>query len=237
MGRWFREALGEPTPPQRDGWPLIAAGRNTLICAPTGSGKTLAAFLAALDLLWRDPAPARGVKILYISPLKALNEDVSRNLLGPLEGILRVSEEDGEALRPLTVGVRSGDTPQAERQRLVRRPPDVLITTPESLHLLLASRARETLRTVTHVIVDEIHAVCGNKRGASSPSFSNGWRRSPGMGSFGSGCRPPSVRWTRWPVTSAGLGSRPGPMGGSSGRPGPSRSSMQAGARCWTSRS
>jgi ATP-dependent helicase Lhr and Lhr-like helicase len=162
---WFREQFGEPTPPQRLGWPAIAAGQNTLIVAPTGSGKTLAAFLAGLDHLWRTPREKPGVRILYISPLKALNQDIWRNLQFPLEGILATSEAIGQPLPALSVAVRSGDTPSQERARLVRKPPDILITTPESLHLMLTSRAREVLRGITHVIVDEIHAVCGNKRG------------------------------------------------------------------------
>ena len=162
---WFRRTFGEPTPPQRQGWPAIAAGRNTLIFAPTGSGKTLAAFLAALDHLWRVPPTTPGVRILYISPLKALNEDVARNLSAPLEGILAAASAAGTPLERLAVGVRSGDTPTAERQRLARKPPSILITTPESLHLILTSRARETLRSVSHVVVDEIHALAPNKRG------------------------------------------------------------------------
>ena len=165
VASWFRSRLGAPTLPQRLGWPAIAAGRNTLIVAPTGSGKTLAAFLAGLDLLWRAPRRSPGVQILYISPLKALNEDVRRNLQTPLDGILAESEERDEPLRPLSVAVRSGDTPTSERARIARKPPEVLITTPESLHLMLTCRAREVLRNVSHVIVDEIHAVCGNKRG------------------------------------------------------------------------
>jgi ATP-dependent Lhr-like helicase len=162
---WFRRALGEPTPPQRLGWPAIAAGQNTLILAPTGSGKTLAAFLACLDQLWRqDPLP-RGVGVLYVSPLKALNNDIHRNLQIPLEGVAETARRLGTPLPTVETAVRTGDTPTAERQRLARRPPHVLITTPESLHLLLTSRARETLRGVTHVIIDEIHALCPNKRG------------------------------------------------------------------------
>ena len=157
--------MGVPTMPQRLGWPAIAAGENTLIVAPTGSGKTLAAFLAGLDLLWRAPRRSPGVQILYISPLKALNEDVRRNLQTPLDGILAESEEHDEPLRPLSVAVRSGDTPTAERARIARKPPEILITTPESLHLMLTCGAREVLRNVSHVIIDEIHAVCGNKRG------------------------------------------------------------------------
>ncbi|MDR3618136.1 MAG: DEAD/DEAH box helicase [Paludisphaera borealis] len=165
VASWFRSRLGAPTLPQQLGWPAIEAGKNTLIVAPTGSGKTLAAFLAGLDLLWRSPHRTAGVQILYISPLKALNEDVRRNLRTPLDGILAESEEMDEPLRPLSVAVRSGDTPAAERARIARKPPEILITTPESLHLMLTCRAREVLRNVSHVIVDEIHAVCGNKRG------------------------------------------------------------------------
>src|SRR5437879_328399 len=163
--QWFRSALGEPTPPQRQGWPAIAAGQNTLILAPTGSGKTLAAFLACLDGLWRNPPEGRGVRVLYISPLKALNNDIHRNLQVPLEGVAETARRMGQPLPVIEAAVRTGDTPTAERQRLVRRPPHVLITTPESLHLLLTSRARDTLRHVTHCIVDEIHALCPNKRG------------------------------------------------------------------------
>ena len=166
VSAWFREAFGAPTPPQRLGWPAIAAGRNTLIVAPTGSGKTLAAFLAGLDHLWRTPRPTRGVRILYISPLKALNNDVHRNLAVPLAGIEATAARLDAPLPNLAVAVRTGDTPATDRQKLIRRPPDILITTPESLHLMLTSRARETLRSVSHVIVDEIHALCPNKRGA-----------------------------------------------------------------------
>jgi ATP-dependent Lhr-like helicase len=162
---WFRVALGEPTAPQRLGWPAIVAGQNTLILAPTGSGKTLAAFLTCLDTLWRQPALPRGVRVLYISPLKALNNDIHRNLQVPLEGVARTARDMGMSLPNLEAAVRTGDTSAAERQRLIRRPPHVLITTPESLHLMLTSRARETLRGVTHCVVDEIHALCTNKRG------------------------------------------------------------------------
>src|SRR5436190_10487616 len=163
--QWFRAALGEPTPPQRQGWPLIAAGQSTLILAPTGSGKTLAAFLACLDHLWRHPQQARGVRVLYISPLKALNNDIYRNLQVPLEGVAETARRMKKSLPALEVAVRTGDTSTRERQRQLRRPPHVLITTPESLHLLLTSRGRDMLGGVTHVIVDEIHALCGNKRG------------------------------------------------------------------------
>ncbi|HMF14895.1 MAG TPA: DEAD/DEAH box helicase, partial [Gemmataceae bacterium] len=162
---WFRTALGQPTPAQRRGWPAIVAGQNTLILAPTGSGKTLAAFLACLDGLWRrNPIPA-GVCVLYVSPLKALNNDIYRNLQFPLEGVAETARRTGIRLPAIETAVRTGDTPAAQRQRFLRRPPHVLITTPESLHLLLTSRAREALRKVTHCIVDEIHAICPNKRG------------------------------------------------------------------------
>jgi ATP-dependent Lhr-like helicase len=151
---WFEAAFDGPTPAQEKGWPVIASGKHTLIQAPTGSGKTLAAFLYAIDRL--DPRPGDGLRVLYVSPLKALNYDVERNLRGPLAGLR--SE--------LTVGVRTGDTPQSERQAMLRHPPDILITTPESLFLLLTSRGRELLKTVETVIVDEVHAVAGTKRGA-----------------------------------------------------------------------
>src|SRR5438105_3548275 len=165
VAQWFRAALGEPTPAQRQGWPAVAAGQHTLILAPTGSGKTLAAFLACLDQLWRQAPLPRGVRVLYVSPLKALNNDIHRNLQVPLEGVAETARQLGQPLPVLEAAVRTGDTTTAERQRLVRRPAHVLITTPESLHLLLTSRARDTLRGVTHCIVDEIHALCANKRG------------------------------------------------------------------------
>ena len=165
VSEWFKTTFGQPTPPQAVGWPAVARGENTLIFAPTGSGKTLAAFLACIDSLWRSQRVGRGVRVLYISPLKALNQDIYRNLQTPLSGILELSELHGAPLRPLDVAVRTGDTPAGERQKMLRKPPEILITTPESLHLLLTSRARENLRSVSHVIVDEIHALCSNKRG------------------------------------------------------------------------
>ena len=167
--RWFEESFTGPTPPQTLGWPPIARKENTLILAPTGSGKTLAAFLFAIDELIRHQEREiafTGVHILYLSPLKALAADIDRNLEAPLIGIQRVARTLGLDLPKIHVGVRTGDTPTSERQRMARRPPQILITTPESLHLLLTSpRAREILRTVRYAIVDEIHAVCGNKRG------------------------------------------------------------------------
>jgi ATP-dependent Lhr-like helicase len=164
-GEWFRAALGEPTAPQREGWPAIASGQHTLILAPTGSGKTLAAFLACLDTLWRQTQLSRGVQVLYVSPLKALNNDIHRNLQAPLEGVAATARRMNYPLPHLEAAVRTGDTPTAERQRLARKPPHILITTPESLHLILTSRSREILRGVTHCIIDEIHALCTNKRG------------------------------------------------------------------------
>src|SRR4051812_13277618 len=151
---WFERNFAAPTPAQEQGWPAIAAGGHVLIQAPTGSGKTLAAFLSAIDRL--TASPGEGLRVLYVSPLKALNYDIERNLRGPLAGL-------ESALR---VGVRPGDTPAKERRELVRHPPDILITTPESLYLLLTSAARETLRGVETLIVDEVHAVAGTKRGA-----------------------------------------------------------------------
>src|SRR5262249_3666551 len=125
----------------------------------------LAAFLACLDALWRQDPPPPGVRVLYVSPLKALNNDIHKNLRVPLEGVAGTARRLGQPVPALEVAVRTGDTPQAERQRLARRPPHVLIPTPESLHLLLTSRARDTLRNLSHCIVDEIHALCPNKRG------------------------------------------------------------------------
>jgi ATP-dependent helicase Lhr and Lhr-like helicase len=180
---WFRDAFGEPTPPQTEGWPAIQRGEHTLILSPTGSGKTLAAFLWAINELYREigepanPAPPRqgkgererdgkGVRLLYISPLKALNNDVERNLRAPLAGIRHVAKEQDTPLPPLTVMVRTGDTPQTARQQMAKHPPHILITTPESLYLILTSpQARDMFRTVRTMIVDEIHTLVGNKRG------------------------------------------------------------------------
>ncbi len=165
---WFSDALGEPTAVQARGWPEIAEGRHALLCAPTGSGKTLAAFLWFVDSIGRSPEPPadRRCRVLYISPLKALTVDVERNLRAPLRGIALAAERSGDAFREARAAVRSGDTSSVERRNLVRHPPDILITTPESLFLMLTSAAREMLRGVTTVIVDEIHALAGSKRGA-----------------------------------------------------------------------
>jgi ATP-dependent helicase Lhr and Lhr-like helicase len=165
---WFREAFGAPTAPQARAWPAIAAGDSTLILAPTGSGKTLAAFLACLDRVMFSPVPgpAERCRVLYISPLKALAVDIERNLRTPIAGITRVAAARGDALHVPSIAIRTGDTPASERARFQRQPADILITTPESLYLLLTSRAREALRSIETVIVDEIHALLPSKRGA-----------------------------------------------------------------------
>ncbi|MGO1409190.1 MAG: ATP-dependent helicase [Brachybacterium sp.] len=185
---WFAESFAAPTPAQVAAWEAIERGDDTLVVAPTGSGKTLAAFLTAIDRLALPrprtgptgrPGGSRGehpeggrpngqrpaTRVLYLSPLKALGVDVERNLTSPLVGTARTADRLGIPTSPLSVGVRTGDTPTAERRRLISRPPDILITTPESLFLMLTSQARETLRDVDTVILDEVHAVAGTKRG------------------------------------------------------------------------
>ncbi|HZD21821.1 MAG TPA: DEAD/DEAH box helicase [Acidimicrobiia bacterium] len=166
---WFEASFAAPTRAQSEGWPAIASGEHTLIHAPTGSGKTLAAFLWTLDKLLTEPVPEKSerCRVLYISPLKALAHDVDRNLRAPLAGIRHAAERLGDGPLPqLTTFLRTGDTPQEDRRRMERRPADILITTPESLYLMLTSVVRSTLRTVQWVIVDEVHAVAGSKRGA-----------------------------------------------------------------------
>lgn len=172
---WFVHTFGTPSPPQTQGWPSIAEGNHTLIVAPTGSGKTLAAFLWCINHLLYDlvdkekskhPYVHKGVKILYISPLKALNNDIHRNLDIPLNGIVNEAKAHGIHLPPIRKAVRTGDTTQSERASMLKHPPDILITTPESLYLMLSSeKARKMFHSVRYVIVDEIHAISNNKRG------------------------------------------------------------------------
>lgn len=165
--QWFAGAFSAPTPAQEGAWNAVSAGSHALVVAPTGSGKTLAAFLWALDSFIARPVEGkRSTRVLYISPLKALGVDVERNLRAPLIGITQTAKRLELPAPSVTVGVRSGDTPQAERRALLTRPPDILITTPESLFLMLTSRARETLTDLDTVIIDEVHAVAGTKRGA-----------------------------------------------------------------------
>ncbi len=164
VGEWFDQAFAAPTDAQAKAWPAIARGEHVLLSAPTGSGKTLAAFLWALDRL-TDQRPASadgeqaGTRVVYVSPLKALAYDIERNLRVPLRGI-------GAHPPDVRVGIRTGDTPQRERAAMARKPPDILITTPESLYLILTSQARAMLSGVEAVIVDEIHAVAHSKRGS-----------------------------------------------------------------------
>ena len=166
---WFAGAFEKPTRAQELGWAAISAGRDTLIHAPTGSGKTLAAFLWCLDRLFAEPMPEQRqdrCRVLYVSPLKALAYDIERNLRAPLAGIRLAAQRDGIELRDVRIGSRTGDTPADARRALVKDPPEILVTTPESLYLILTSSAREMLLGVRHVIVDEIHSLAGTKRGA-----------------------------------------------------------------------
>lgn len=166
---WFQSAYGQPTAPQRMGWPVIARGESALILAPTGSGKTLTAFLWCIDRLMlhpRDEHQVKGTRILYVSPLKALAVDVERNLRTPLAGISAAARRAGVPFYEPSIAVRTGDTPSHERARFRRHPADILITTPESLYLMLTSQTAEALRTIDIVIIDEIHALVPTKRGA-----------------------------------------------------------------------
>src|SRR5881275_1353657 len=170
VARWFEGRFGTPTEPQILGWPRIQAGEDTLICAPTGSGKTLAAFLACLDRMIREGASGRleeGAQVVYVSPLKALANDVRKNLLEPLAELRALAQAEGIELPEIRTAVRTGDTPPSERQQMGKAPPHVLVTTPESLYVLLTSEGgRKLLRAARTVIVDEIHAVARDKRGS-----------------------------------------------------------------------
>src|SRR4029077_1626133 len=167
---WFDQSFAAPTPAQMEAWPAIAAGRNVLIAAPTGSGKTLAAFLCAIDDLIRqglDGGLTDETQVVYVSPLKALSNDIHRNLEAPLAGIRNELARLGLPDVEIRAWVRTGDTPAAERNRMRRKPPHIIVTTPESLYVLLGSESgRKMLATTRSVIVDEIHAVAPNKRGA-----------------------------------------------------------------------
>src|SRR5271168_1607156 len=176
---WFKAVFDAPTAPQRMGWPVIARGENALILAPTGTGKTLAAFLWCLDRLMLEDREQgskraseqgnnerRGCRIVYVSPLKALAVDVERNLRSPLAGIANMARRMGVPVHDPEISIRTGDTSQKDRARFKRTPSEILITTPESLYLLLTSQASESLRTVDTVVIDEIHALVPTKRGA-----------------------------------------------------------------------
>ena len=209
---WFTAAFNEPTPAQAQAWAAIAGGSSTLVIAPTGSGKTLAAFLWALDRLASDPAPADPklrCRVLYSSPLKALAVDIERNLRAPLTGLRQTAQRRGLPEPRIEVAVRTGDTAADERRRLASKPPDILITTPESLFLLLTSKAREVLRGVDTVILDEVHAIAGNKRGAHlalSLERLDALRAPAPAPPSGSGYRPPSGPPKRWLRSSAAPG-------------------------------
>src|ERR1019366_7072454 len=165
---WFDAVFPAPTRPQQLGWPAIARGESTLILAPTGTGKTLAAFLWCINRLMFAPVPPRAerCRVLYISPIKALAVDIERNLRSPLVGIAQAALTQGVAFHEPTIAIRTGDTPTTERARFARHPADILITTPESIYLLLTSNAREALRFVETVVLDEIHALVPTKRGS-----------------------------------------------------------------------
>src|SRR5712691_10183821 len=170
VARWFDQTFGSPTEPQVRGWPAIQSGRHVLISAPTGSGKKLAAFLASLDLLFREGMKAElpdQTLVVYVSPLKALSNDIRKNLQEPLAGISSLLHETEDREIDVRAAVRTGDTTAAQRQALVKKPPHILVTTPESLYLLLTSESgRKMLATVRTVILDEIHAVVDDRRGA-----------------------------------------------------------------------
>src|SRR5713226_1927824 len=200
VASWFEGRFGTPTEPQSAGWPRIQAGEDTLIAAPTGSGKTLAAFLACLDAMIRqgDALPGE-TQVVYVSPLKALANDVRKNLLEPLAELRALGVPD------IRAAVRTGDTAQAERQRMVKAPPHVLVTTPESLYVLLTSESgRRMLSTVRTAIVDEIHAVARDKRGAAGAhrpvgdaAAHRGDRALPGRDRAGRGGREAALRGGR----------------------------------------
>jgi ATP-dependent helicase Lhr and Lhr-like helicase len=235
LARW-----GRPTAAQALAWPAIAEGRNVLVVAPTGSGKTLAAFTWFLaDLVARgkdgDAARPAGVEVVYVSPLKALAADIERNLREPLALLRAEARRRGEEPPTVPVAVRTGDTPARERAALRRKPPRVLVTTPESLYLILTSpRARDALRTVRAVIVDEVHALLPSKRVSTWRSRSSAWSAWSGDRSSASGCRRRSRRSRRPRPGSPAATTHPSRMGSGSGSGARCRSSMPASGRTWT---
>ena len=203
---WFADAFGAPTAVQAEAWQAIARGENARVIAPTGAGKTLAAFLWAIDALMGEKARVaeagekwvRGVRVLYVSPLKALGADVDRNLQGPLSAISELaaveSARRGAKAPEIRTAMRTGDTPADERRKIARNPPDILITTPESLYLMLTSAAREALRAVETVIVDEVHAT---SEGRICRFRWSGWTICWRLRPSASGCRPRCARATK----------------------------------------
>jgi ATP-dependent Lhr-like helicase len=194
---WFRDNLGPPTDVQQQSWPKIAAGEHLLITAPTGSGKTLTAFLWAINQFIDGKLDTGQTRVLYISLLKALNNDIQRNLTRPLQDLAQIFADADIPFPDIKVSTRSGDTDAGDRRRMLRHPPEILITTPESLNLLLSSKGgRGLLHGIDTLILDEIHAVVGSKRGATWPPQLNGWSLFPGNSSV-------------WPTLSAPTDSTP----------------------------
>jgi len=205
IARWFEQKFGTPTEPQKQGWPAIQSGVHTLIAAPTGSGKTLAAFFAELDLLFRAGLAGtlkNETQVVYVSPLKALSNDIHKNLDEPLAGIRAALKESEGIDVDVRAEVRTGDTPASKRAAIARRPPHILVTTPESLYLLLTSQSgRKLLAPVRTLIVDEIHAVVGNRRGSHLALTMERLAALVKHPLNGSGFRRPKNRSKKWPAS------------------------------------